>query len=832
MMPAPQRTQYNEAIQNLRQCVSDEELRSGELAVNAFGLPLVWAGGFADVYRVHCPQSGNTWAVKCFVKETPRLRERYREISSYLQQARLPFTVDFQVVQPGLRVGDQWAPILKMRWVEGLSLNQFVSKHLERPKNLRQLLELWPRLATRLQEAGMAHGDLQHGNVLLVPVPETGRLSLKLVDYDGMFVPALAGYRTGEVGHPAYQHPQRLREAIYNAQIDRFSHLAIYTAIQGVIVGGGDLWRRNDNGDNLLFREVDYQNPGLSATLQQLWDLGDAELQSLTGHLILAAEGQLEQVPLLDEIIIGGQVQRLAAKEQQRVERLLFPSRGARPAHRPPVLVEPAEPVPAKVSPQPPAPVGPVVVTCVCGQSFAAAPHLYGKQVPCPVCRAPIDVPRPGVTDSAADPLADLTPTDDPWTAELPSPAMVSPAPLPRIPRPVPKAEPIAEVGEFLRRNWIPTSAVSLGVLAILVLLVMIFSPFRGGPQPPTETARSSALPPVDVSQQESDATTAEGTPPPLSQDNAIAAGKPAPTSETLTNSIGMKLVLIPAGEFMMGSPESPEQLTKAFPAYVDKYDYFKGEQPPHRVRITKAFYLGIHEVTMGQFRQFVETANYRTEAERDGRGGRGYNESTGHESGKQYTWRNTGWNQTDNHPVVNVTWGDAVAFCDWLSRKEGGTYRLPTEAEWEYACRANTATRWYHGDDPEGLAQVANVPDATAKAKRWPGSSIRASDGYAFTAPVGSFQPNTFGLYDMQGNVWEWCADWYDENYYSTSPSDDPTGPSTGVVRVNRNGSFGNSPLSSRSAARSGIAPSYRSSSSGFRVAMTLPDATPAANP
>ena len=201
MMPAPQRTQYNEAIQNLRQCVSDEELRGGELAVNAFGLPLVWAGGFADVYRVHCPQSGNTWAVKCFVKETPRLRERYREIGVYLRQAHLPFTVDFQVVEPGLRVGDQWVPILKMRWVEGLSLNQFVSQHLDRPKNLRQLLELWPRLATRLHEAEMAHGDLQHGNVLLVPVPESGRLSLKLVDYDGMFVPALAGYRTVSYTH-------------------------------------------------------------------------------------------------------------------------------------------------------------------------------------------------------------------------------------------------------------------------------------------------------------------------------------------------------------------------------------------------------------------------------------------------------------------------------------------------------------------------------------------------------------------------------------------------------------------------------------------------------
>ncbi|MCY2989729.1 MAG: SUMF1/EgtB/PvdO family nonheme iron enzyme [Planctomycetota bacterium] len=739
MMPAPQRTQYNEAIQNLRQGVSDEELRSGELAVNAFGLPLVWAGGFADVYRVHCPQSGNTWAVKCFVKETPRLRERYREIGAHLRQAHLPFTVEFQVVEPGLRVGDQWVPILKMRWVEGLSLNQFVSQHLDRPKNLRQLLELWPRLATRLQEAGMAHGDLQHGNVLLVPVPETGRLSLKLVDYDGMFVPALAGFKTGEVGHPAYQHPQRLREAIYNAQIDRFSHLAIYTAIQGVIVGGGDLWRRNDNGDNLLFREVDYQNPGLSATLQQLWDLGDAELQSLTGHLILAAEGQLEQVPLLDEIITGGQVQRLAAKEQQTVERLLFPSRGSRPAPRPPVLVEPAQPAPAVASPRPPAPAIPVVVTCVCGSSFKAAPHLYGKQVPCPVCRVPIDVPRPGVTDSAADPLAGLTPTDDPWTTELPLSAMVSPASLPRIPRPVPKAEPIAEVGEFLRRNWIPTSAVSLGVLAILVLLVMIFSPFRGSPQAPAETARTSAPPPVDVSED-----------------------VPTPTPETLTNSIGMKLMLIPAGEFLMGSPESESGAGS-------------DEKPQHRVRITKPFYLGVYEVTQAQYQKIVGNNPSKFNGE--------------------------------SLPVETVSWEDAVVFCKRLSevaeeRAAGRTYRLPTEAEWEYACRAGSTSKYSFGDSEAELGTYA-----------WYDKNSGGT-----THPVGEKQANAWGLYDLQGNVWEWCADGYDP--YAAGAASDPSGPGSASLRVFRGGSWYYTAADCRSANRGRISPSGRSCNLGFRLA------------
>ena len=107
---------------------------------------------------------------------------------------------------------------------------------------------------------------------------------------------------------------------------------------------------------------------------------------------------------------------------------------------------------------------------------------------------------------------------------------------------------------------------------------------------------------------------------------------------------------------------------------------------------------------------------------------------------------------------MVNVSWNDAVAFCKWLSQKEGKTYRLPTEAQWEYACRAGTTTRYYSGDDPETLAKVANVADATFKAKfpDWK-STIKASDGYVFTAPVGQFKPNAFGLYDMHGNAWQW---------------------------------------------------------------------------
>jgi formylglycine-generating enzyme required for sulfatase activity len=172
---------------------------------------------------------------------------------------------------------------------------------------------------------------------------------------------------------------------------------------------------------------------------------------------------------------------------------------------------------------------------------------------------------------------------------------------------------------------------------------------------------------------------------------------------------------------------------------------------------------------------------------------------------------------------VVDVSWNDAVAFCQWLSKKESKTYRLPTEAEWEYACRAGTTTRYYSGDDPETLAKAANVTDATAKVKfpDWK-YTIKSSDGYVFTAPVGKFKPNAFGLHDMHGNAWQWCADWYGAEYYAASPADDPNGPDSGDGRVLRGGSWYYRPSSTRSASRFGITPVNRGFLMGFRVSRT----------
>ena len=186
------------------------------------------------------------------------------------------------------------------------------------------------------------------------------------------------------------------------------------------------------------------------------------------------------------------------------------------------------------------------------------------------------------------------------------------------------------------------------------------------------------------------------------------------------------------------------------------------------------------------------------------------------------------GFEQTDEHPVVNVSWNDATAFCNWLSTKEGKTYRLPTEAEWEYACRAGTTTRYYSGDDPETLAKVGNVADAATKAAfpQSPGPFLKASDGYAFTSPVGMFRPNAFGLFDMHGNVQQWCADRYDEGpngtwYYRDSPVDDPQGPDSGVGRVLRGGSYKDTPRYVSAEYRYGRVPSMTFWYVGFRVAL-----------
>jgi formylglycine-generating enzyme required for sulfatase activity len=278
-------------------------------------------------------------------------------------------------------------------------------------------------------------------------------------------------------------------------------------------------------------------------------------------------------------------------------------------------------------------------------------------------------------------------------------------------------------------------------------------------------------------------------------------------------NSVHMKLVRISAGKFTIGTAKEAE---------------FRGkdEGPQHEVEITQAFHMAASPVTRGQFAAFVKDTNYKTEAETDGRGGLGYNALTHRFEGMdlRYTWRDPGWSQTDDHPVVNVTWNDAQKFCEWLSKKEGRTYELPTEAEWEYACRAGTTTRYWCGDKDDSLKGAANVADPSLKAKLDPDVARTWNfhswdDGFAFTSPVGSFKANPWGLYDMHGNVWQWCADRY--GLYRDGAVKDPKGAETGERRVMRGGAWDSGPKVCRSATRRCDFPGTRANFLGFRVVL-----------
>ena len=309
----------------------------------------------------------------------------------------------------------------------------------------------------------------------------------------------------------------------------------------------------------------------------------------------------------------------------------------------------------------------------------------------------------------------------------------------------------------------------------------------------------------------------------PVKAENAVAgASKTKPGSEPnvpggmeVTNSIGMKFRLIPAGEVMMGSAVPAAELAKRF---EEKSEDFEDEFPRHRVQISRPFFLGQHEVPVGQFRRFVTDTGHRTEAERDGKRGFGFDATTGKfELDSKYNWKNAGFKQDDNHPVINVSWNDAVAFCSWLTRRDGVPHRLPTEAEWEYACRGGTTSLYFHGDNPEGLAKLGNVADGTLKARFDKFVTIKAKDGFPFTAPVGNFRPNSFGLFDTHGNVWEWCSDWYGE-YSNGRTVKDPTGPASGG-RAIRGGGWNDLAWYCRSAARYWSPPGYRTYNRGFRV-------------
>jgi len=290
-------------------------------------------------------------------------------------------------------------------------------------------------------------------------------------------------------------------------------------------------------------------------------------------------------------------------------------------------------------------------------------------------------------------------------------------------------------------------------------------------------------------------------------KDYAKTAGLPL----TFRNALGMTFVLVPPGSFLIGSPEGEPGRGA-------------GERQV-RVTLTRPFYLGEHEVSVGQFRAFVAATKYVTDVEKKG-GGHAHDAKAVWEHRPGTNWRKPGYagsfTQRDDHPVVHVSHADSKAFCRWISA--GLTFDLPTEAQWEWACRAGSGMRFWWGADEDTTGKAINAGDRSLKRVHpdWPRPIMPMDDGHAFCAPVGSYRPNAWGLHDMLGNVWEFCSS--RAGPYPKEPVTDPGGLGTRESYAVRGGGWSNAPADCRCAARNSDPPHFGHSNLGFRVALPLP--------
>ncbi len=293
-MRLPRADQYNIAVQNLETSVSDNDLRYGSVQINKLGLPIPYSGGFTTTYKV---LGGNvSWAARCFIRNIDNLQRRYQAIDDFIQKNAVDYLVDARYLKNGIQVDGSWFPIIKMRWVEGDLFNIHIDKILKGGKEeLIELAQNFSELIEKMGNNGIAHGDLQHGNIMI------RNDKLCLIDYDGMFLEEIQDVGTGEVGHPNYQHPERTQEK-FNKGIDRFSAIVIWLGLQALAIQP-DLWKKYNNEENILFKKDDFKNPLNSELFYELSQI--PELEKFISRFAAVCLAGFDKIPSLKKFIDG-----------------------------------------------------------------------------------------------------------------------------------------------------------------------------------------------------------------------------------------------------------------------------------------------------------------------------------------------------------------------------------------------------------------------------------------------------------------------------------------------------------------------------------------------
>ncbi len=426
----PSHTDYQDSIQNPPICFEDPSLKEADVTCDMLGLPRVMSGNFACVYSVKT-KDGTRWAIRCFVRQVLGQQGRYARLSQHLFGLGLNCMVGFEYMLRGIKVRNEWYPILKMEWVDGQPLNLFVDDRFQESDLIRGLVPKWRGMMKELRSHQLAHGDLQHGNIMVTPDAQ-----FKLIDYDGMYTPAFRG-KAPELGHANFQHPRRTPD-FYNENLDDFSAIVTHLSLMA-IADEPALFEKFYSGDNLLFVSSDFRNPGGSELFKRLEAHKNGQVKQLAGLI--------KALCLVDVSLVPEYEKTIEALEAGKIEALM-PSVSApsanpsTPAAGAPSWLQQSAPVAAAAAPSP-AP-----------QAAPGARPASPSSTPAP--RQTTPAPRPAV--SAPRPA----PTPSPRPPQQPRQAAPVPPPSP---------EPSDVIMGLTIKQWAIFGGLAAGLFVIIFLL-------------------------------------------------------------------------------------------------------------------------------------------------------------------------------------------------------------------------------------------------------------------------------------------------------------------------------------------------------------------------